>query len=417
MKLPRLTLVVVLLSLALMMNGCFCWLTGNCDKTLNGPTSPIPGDGSSGQPTTLTLSWGGGDSPLGRQVTYDLYFGAANPPGLWEPGLTQKSFLMDSLQEAKTYYWRIVAREKNGATLEGAIWTFTTVYPPKSLVVDFPNWATNWARGETRTILWRSAYAGSQVKIDLYKSGHLQCHITGATINDGYFDWLLTDCADHSDPDYIVRVTSLLDTTLYAESDYFTVTLPCPIEMLSPQLREVWVANESRTISWRPLGLGTNVKVALHLYKGSEFIYIIAPVTADNGTFDWTVSDYSAGSGPDYRIRISDLNEFNCSQFGDFFTIQACSVLVASPARDDVWPLGTTHTIVWDPTYLDQTVSLELYHAGDFVCTLAEDVLNTGNYDWIANRCESIYGENFQIRVLSGPSGACGFSGKFKFHS
>ncbi len=416
MKLLRLTSVLVVLSLALMVNGCLCWLTGNCDKTLNGPSSPTPQNLASGQPTTITLAWGGGESPSGRQVTFDLYFGAAYPPGLWQPGLTEKSFLMDSLQEAKTYYWKIIVREKNGSSIEGGIWSFTTIFPPKSLVVDYPNWATNWARGETRSILWRSAYAGSQVKIDLYKSGHLQCHITQATINDGNFEWLLTDCANESDPDYLIRVSSLLDSTLFAESDRFTVTIPCPIQVISPQLRDEWLANESRTIQWKPLGFGTNVKVSLHLYKGSEFIYIVAPVTSDDGTYDWNVSDYGAGSGPDYRIRISDLNEFDCSKFGDFFTIQACSVLVSSPALGDVWPLETTHTIIWDPTYLGQTVSFELYHDGDFVCTLADDVPNTGTYEWVALRCESVFGENFQIRVLSVATGSCGFSGKFKFH-
>ncbi|HWO58075.1 MAG TPA: hypothetical protein VNN55_10960 [bacterium] len=409
--------LLLIAALAIMLGGgCLCWLTGNCDEKLTPPSNPTPANGAVDQPTSVTLSWEGGNSPAGRTIRQDVYLGTSNPPLLYKPSVAGRSLTIDSLSLARTYYWRVILIDEDGRNVIGPIWSFTTVYPPAYMAVIYPNWATSWSRGESRTIQWRSGYAGSQVRLDLYKAGFNLCSITEATHNDGYYDWELTSCADKSDPDYRIKVTSLLDENLYDFSDFFTVELPCPIEVTVPRERELWVTGEARTIQWQPLGLGTNIKVGLHLYRGSDYQYIIAANTPDDGSFDWVVNDYGGGSGPDYRVRISDLNEFNCSQFSDFFSVQACTVRVTSPAVNDIWPLQSQHSITWDPIHLPEAVVLELYHNGDFVCVLDPAAPNTGAYLWTVTRCDSPYGERFQIKVHGGPDGSCGFSGRFNLH-
>jgi len=59
---------------------------------------------------------------------------------------------------------------------------------------------------------------------------------------------------------------------------------------------------------------------------------------------------------------------------------------------------------------------MELYHQGDFVCVLDEHLANTGAYLWTVTRCDSQFGEAFQIRILSPNDGPCGFSGRFNLH-
>jgi len=406
---------VIILAIGL-GEGCLCWLTGDCTEKLTLPAGPMPADGSVDVPISVILSWKGGDAPNGSTVRHDLYLGASNPPALYRPSVSGRSLTIDSLAQARTYYWQIVLIEENGRNLPGPVWTFTTEFPPKFLAVVYPNWATSWSRGESRSVQWRSAYAGSQVRIELYKSGLNLCSIANATPNDGLFEWILSSCADRSDPDYRIKVTALLDETLYDYSDFFTVTTPCPIEITIPRQRDVWVANELRPIRWRPLGLNAGIKVSLHLYKGADFRYIVAPVTSDDGAFDWVVSDFSGGSAQDYRIRINDLNQLGCSQFSEFFTIQACSILVTSPTTDEIWPLETQHTITWDTTYMPETLELELYHRGEFVCVLDDQVPNTGAYLWTVTRCDSPFGAEFQVKLHSGSDGPCGFSGRFDLH-
>ena len=396
--------------------GCLCWLTGDCTEKVTPPSNPTPANGAVEVPVSISLSWEGGDAPNGTTVRHDLYLSANNPPALYRPSVSGRSLTLDSLAQARTYYWQVVIIEENGRHIKGPVWTFTTVYPPEFLSVAYPNWATSWSRGETRTIQWRSAYAGSQVRVELFKRGLQLCTIADATPNDGLLEWELTSCADKSDSDYRVKVTALIDESLYDYSDFFTVTTPCPIAITVPRQRDLLIDGERSPIRWRTLGATTNIKVSLHLYKGADFRYIIAPVTPDDGAFDWVVSDFDGGSGPDYRIRITDLNQIGCSQFSEFFTINVCSVSVASPATDEIWPLGTQHTVTWDTMGLPPFLEMELYHQGDFVCVLDAHLPNTGAYLWEVSRCDSQYGEEFQIRLLSGNDGPCGFSGRFDLH-
>lgn len=408
-------LLVIVVALGL-GGGCLCKLTGDCIENLVPPSGPSPADGASEVPVTVTLAWNGGQSPNGATVRQDVYLSATSPPALYRPSVTGKSITVESLAQARTYYWQVVFIESDGRETRGPVWSFTTEFPPQFLSVVYPNWATSWSRGETRAVQWRSAYAGAQVRIELFKAGTNLCPIAEATPNDGLFEWTMSACADRGDANYRVKVTSLLDESLYDYSDFFTVNSPCPIQFTSPRKNDSWVAGEVRPVTWRPLDLSSGIKVSLHLYKGSDFRYIVSPITADDGAFDWIVSDFGGGSGQDYRIRINDLNQLGCSQFSDFFSIQACSVRVTAPATGDVWPLNTTQTITWDPTYFPETIGLELYHAGEYVCRLDNAVPNTGSYLWTVTRCTSLFGAAFQVKLVDGNDGPCGFSGKFSLH-
>lgn len=396
--------------------GCLCWLTGDCVEKLMPPSGPSPADGSVDQPITVTLSWNGSDEVNGNPVRHDVYLSASRPPVLYRPSVSAGSLTVDSLARGRTYYWQVVLIEENGENHPGPVWTFTTEFPPKFLAVVYPNWATSWSRGESRTVSWRSSYAGTAVRIELFKAGVNLCTIASSTSNDGFFSWEMSSCATLTDPDYRIKVTSLLDETLYDYSDLFTVKTGCPIEVFEPHEREEWVAGEVRTIQWRPLGAASNIKVILHLYQGSDFRGVIAPISTDDGAFDWVVSDNDGGSASDYRVRITALGEVGCSQFGEYFAIQACSLRVTSPATNDIWPIGTQQMVTWDTTYMPETMSMDLYRNGEFVCALDHQVPNTGSYLWTVTRCDSPYGQHFQLKLHDGNDGPCGFSGRFDLH-
>lgn len=393
--------------------GCLCWITGDCEERLTPPKNPFPADGATEVPVSVTLSWEGGDAPSGQTIRHDVYLSASNPPVLYRPSVSGRTLTIDSLAEARTYYWRVILIEENGSNLMGPVWSFTTEYPPPYISVTYPNWATEWTRGETRTIQWRSSYAGSNVRLELFWAGERVCEIAESTLNDGYFDWVMANCAAIGDPIYRVKVTSLLDESMYDYSDFFTVTVPCPIEVIAPVEREYLTAGVRNEIRWRPLGVSTNVKVSLQLYQGADFRANIAPVTADDGSYEWIVSDFQGGSADNYRIRINDLHQFGCSRFSEYFSIHACSIRVTSPVTGDIWPLGTHHTITWDTTGLPDFIDLHLYHNGEFVCVLSEQVPNTGEHPWTVVRCGLLFAENYQIRLLDGNYGPCGYSGRF----
>jgi hypothetical protein len=59
-------------------------------------------------------------------TSYDVRFGATNPPPLAVSGASSASYTLTALANGRKYYWQIVAR--NGAgTASGPVWSFTTV--------------------------------------------------------------------------------------------------------------------------------------------------------------------------------------------------------------------------------------------------------------------------------------------------
>jgi len=77
--------------------------------------------------TTIVLSWIGGDED-GDDVFYDVYLGTSNPP-ITMVSYNQSEEFYDpdpDLSSGTTYYWQIIARDVQGATTTGPIWSFET---------------------------------------------------------------------------------------------------------------------------------------------------------------------------------------------------------------------------------------------------------------------------------------------------
>ncbi len=90
------------------------------------PSDPSPPDGSADIGIDAWLSWHGSD-PDNDQLTYDVYFGLADPPPFVR---SQQSTVYNPpghLYPARIYHWRIVARDEEHQT-SGPLWKFLT-YP------------------------------------------------------------------------------------------------------------------------------------------------------------------------------------------------------------------------------------------------------------------------------------------------
>jgi hypothetical protein len=94
----------------------------------NPPGNPSPADGSVDVALDGELSWTGGD-PDSDPVTYDVYLEADSdtPVTLVCSGISSTSCAPPGdLLADTTYYWQVVARDANGATRSGTVWSFQT---------------------------------------------------------------------------------------------------------------------------------------------------------------------------------------------------------------------------------------------------------------------------------------------------
>jgi len=99
------------------------------------PYNPSPSDKATNQPLTVTLFWNCSD-PDGDTLTYDVYFDTnANPTAKVSSSQTVNSLSVKDLSYNATYYWKVVAKDSKGATIEGPVWRFTTLTVPEGMVL------------------------------------------------------------------------------------------------------------------------------------------------------------------------------------------------------------------------------------------------------------------------------------------
>jgi hypothetical protein len=97
------------------------------------PSSPSPPDRGVNVSVKARLGWVGGDPDSDDIASYDVYLGTSNPP-LAKVSINQfgTSYVTVDLAYNTTHYWKIVARDRQGAETAGPVWSFTTSvnYPP-----------------------------------------------------------------------------------------------------------------------------------------------------------------------------------------------------------------------------------------------------------------------------------------------
>jgi ribosomal protein L31 len=93
------------------------------------PSNPSPPDKATNQPTSIILSWVGGD-PDGDPVTYYVYLGnrSVNIPLFANTTLSYIS--VSNLSSATTYYWYVVAVDDKNLSTRGPVWSFSTFGAP-----------------------------------------------------------------------------------------------------------------------------------------------------------------------------------------------------------------------------------------------------------------------------------------------
>ncbi len=88
------------------------------------PYNPSPSDEAIVGATTVTLVWDSYD-PDDDTMTYDVYFDTnVNPSTKVSSNQTENRLIRSSLSYDTTYYWKVVLKDRKGATTEGPVWRF-----------------------------------------------------------------------------------------------------------------------------------------------------------------------------------------------------------------------------------------------------------------------------------------------------
>jgi len=194
------------------------------------------------------------------------------------------------------------------------------------ITVTSPNGGEAWQRGSIHPITWTSSGdVGSNVKIEVLKSGILVQTLSSSTPNDGSFSWTISPGLVNG-PDYRIRINSTTAAFTDSSNSNFAITAVTPgIVITSPNGGETWQRGTPHTITWDFTGNpGLFVKIT-RLQGGVEVGTISLSTsigTGGHGSFLWNINP--AGSyGSDCRVKIQSISQptiFDTSN--NYFTLK-----------------------------------------------------------------------------------------------
>jgi hypothetical protein len=110
----------------------------------------------------VTLKWKSIDPDPNSKIVYELYFGDSpeNMKKIYEGENTE--YTLYSLDDGKTYYWYVIAKDDTGRTSKSALFTFNTLDMQKDKVFNYPN---PFKKGQKTNIVF---YSDSDTTAEIY---------------------------------------------------------------------------------------------------------------------------------------------------------------------------------------------------------------------------------------------------------
>jgi len=190
-----------------------------------------------------------------------------------------------------------------------------------------------------------------------------------------------------------------------------TISDAGPLDLISPNGGEVWEPGTTHEITWNTT-IGGTLKISL--YRGLFFDDVIAWETPNDGSYEWAIPAMTP-YGKDYRVVLISRTEqgvYDYSESPFEIGIPEPYIDVRSPAADETWLAGTTHTIEWRSNR-DTPVDISLYKGGVFDSTIVLGTANDGAFDWTLPTGQA-GGSDYTVRIsLSDDPSVEGESGVF----
>ena len=267
-----------------------------------------------------------------------------------------------------------------------------------------PDGGETWHEQTTQKIKWETGFSVSQVEIYYSRNGGDSWYEIDSYNSSNEYIWE-TPSVSSDYESCLVKIYETDDETNYdisssffsiiADSDYFQIT--------SPVSGNVWPEQTIHTITWNFSGdVDDKVRIYYDSNNDGEFGGTITNNTDNDGTFEWTLGDFSA-SYDSARIRIQSYDNSNEYDLSDYFSIIADSTYysVTSPNGGETWEELSTQTITWesggDVESSNEYVSL--YYSLDGGAGWIEidnSESNDGSYSWII---PEVYVTNAACRI------------------
>ncbi len=264
---------------------------------------------------------------------------------------------------------------------------FFTIHmpPPPSITVNVPNGGEVWAANEAATIEWSSfGDIGPEVSISYIVSDTAEYGITGATPNDGVFDW--DPVPDIESTEVKIKVSSVADPGILDESDeYFTITSgPVPtVNVVTPNGGESMEFGSSHSITWTSELVTGFVKIEYTLFDGDTPIEI-TPETENDDFYQWNPIPETATV--EARVIVTSLDFPSATDESDtyFEIFEPWHMTLTSPNGGEDLTGNGTWEITWD--WVGDCTNVKLEYStdsgGSYPNLIVDSTECDGSYEW-----------------------------------
>ncbi len=208
-----------------------------------------------------------------------------------------------------------------------------------------PDRSTAWKRGNTYTIRWISAGAGTQgVDIAFSSDGVTYSNIATAVTNvTGTNTYVWTVAAENPTPIARIRIIDIEDPKVRNVSDPFTVA---DVDVKTPKSGDTWPQGTTNAITWTAGGAGNSVNIYYSTNDGTSWIAVQAGYTNYDfpvvNSYAWTVPK---SPGDSVRVKVESTLSSELFSVSPRFSISG--VRVAAPNGGESWRMGDTNRIEW----------------------------------------------------------------------
>lgn len=209
----------------------------------------------------------------------------------------------DDLDTANTYQICVLSNDKVNRDLSDGMFEIVENAPVITTLT--PNGGEQFNNGQSVNVTWTSdtSVVGPSVKIYLYRGAEYAMTITGGTTNDGQYTWIIPQGLP-TRSDYRIVLISRADTNIRDYSDSFFSVAPSAIpvvRVISPNGNEQLKAGIVFTVRWVSDAAKFGNEVKVYLYKDGEYFTTLSKGTANDGLYEWTITQPTASG---YSIAI-----------------------------------------------------------------------------------------------------------------
>lgn len=323
-----------------------------------------------------TISWESTYLPSGALVDI-IFFGGSGWPVPIATGIPNSG----------SYNWTVTGPTTGSGTIT-VLWHEDTIIGDVSddsftiagaINVTTPCGGETWVIGSRQDITWTCTdLICDTVKIDISRDGGSEwINIIDGTPNNGSYTWTVAGVTDRAR----IRVSGLNESISGSSAADFTITSDVPaISLVNPNGGENWLVDKDQVISWVSNNIEGNIDIAISRDDGSTWTDIVTD-TVNDGTCGWLVV---GPAGTQTRIKVSSRDNPSVFDISDAaFTISGAITLLTPNGGEELRP-GSTQTIKWDRTHLDQYsfINIEISRNGGVEWDHITSVYNSGSYEW-----------------------------------